>query len=117
VSPASHGHHRPCYVSGEITTRADLSRKTLDGLIRSTIEEIGYTAPNIGFAASTCQIQTLPAQSVLRHRHGRGRRRRRAQGMMFRLRLARETSTPDAAAHHLAHRLVENHAKLRRNVN
>src|SRR5437588_2479466 len=42
-----------CIVSGEITTRADLSRSTLDGLIRETIAEIGYTDPNIGFAAST----------------------------------------------------------------
>src|SRR5437588_6689397 len=45
-------------VSGEITTKADLSRKTLDDLVRTTIEEIGYTDPNIGFAASTCQVQT-----------------------------------------------------------
>src|SRR5271155_745645 len=41
-------------VSGEITTKADLSRKKLDDLVRSAIEEIGYTDPNIGFAASTC---------------------------------------------------------------
>src|SRR5256886_16103120 len=37
-------------VSGEITTNADLSRSTIDKLVRSVIKEIGYTDPNIGFA-------------------------------------------------------------------
>src|SRR5438270_187641 len=41
-------------LSGEITTRADLSRATLDDLVRAAVAEIGYTDPHIGFAAGTC---------------------------------------------------------------
>ena len=43
-------------VSGEITTKADLSRVTVDGMVRKTIRDIGYTDPRIGFAADTCQV-------------------------------------------------------------
>src|ERR1051325_9285191 len=43
-------------VSGEITTKADLSRSTIDGIVRKMIREIGYTDPTIGFAADTCQV-------------------------------------------------------------
>src|SRR5437899_430307 len=51
-------------VAGEITTRADLSRKTVDKIVRGVIEEIGYTDPKIGFAADTCQVQcAIHAQS------------------------------------------------------
>ena len=42
-------------VSGEITSKADLSRVTVDGLVRKTIRDIGYTDPRIGFAADTCR--------------------------------------------------------------
>ena len=40
-------------VAGEITTNADLSRATVDRIVRDVIREIGYTDPNIGFAADT----------------------------------------------------------------
>src|SRR5262245_7845595 len=43
-------------VAGEITTKADLSDGVVDKVIRHTIEDIGYTDPKIGFAASTCKI-------------------------------------------------------------
>src|SRR5437763_3846473 len=43
-------------VSGEITTNADLSRSTVDGIVRKMIKEIGYNDPTIGFAAETCQV-------------------------------------------------------------
>jgi len=43
-------------VSGEITTKAELSRATVDGIVRKMIREIGYTDPTIGFAADTCQV-------------------------------------------------------------
>src|SRR5205814_3438001 len=36
-------------VSGEITTKADLSRETVDKIIRAMVREIGYTDPSIGF--------------------------------------------------------------------
>ncbi len=45
-----------CVVAGEITTRADLSRATVDRVVRKTIKEIGYDDPAIGFAAETCQV-------------------------------------------------------------
>src|SRR5947209_6158514 len=45
-------------VAGEITTRANLSRSTLDDLIREVVREIGYTDPAIGFAADTCQVES-----------------------------------------------------------
>src|SRR5262245_55112836 len=43
-------------VAGEITTQADLSRSTVDRIVREAIREIGYVDPNIGFAADTCQV-------------------------------------------------------------
>src|SRR5215218_560968 len=45
-------------VAGEITTKADLSRATIDGIVRGAIREIGYTDPTIGFAADTCQVDS-----------------------------------------------------------
>src|SRR5437764_605469 len=51
-------------VAGEITTSADLSRKTVDRIVRDVVREIGYVDPNIGFAADTCQVECrLHAQS------------------------------------------------------
>jgi len=38
-------------VSGEITTKADLSREAVDRIIRDMVREIGYVDPTIGFAA------------------------------------------------------------------
>src|SRR5205085_12608152 len=51
-------------VSGEITTKADLSRETVDKIVRDMIREIGYTDPDIGFAAKTVQVHiNLHSQS------------------------------------------------------
>src|SRR5947209_12933395 len=100
-------------VAGEITTRADLSRATVDRLVRATIRDIGYVDPTIGFAADTCQIDCrLHAQSP----HiamgvdvgGAG-----DQGMMFGF-ACDETRTLMPLPIYLAHRLVENHAAMRR---
>src|SRR5437660_9056 len=43
-------------VAGEVTTAADLSRATVDRIVRDTIREIGYVDPAVGFAADTCQV-------------------------------------------------------------
>ena len=52
-------------VSGEITTKAELSRATVDGIVRKMIREIGYTDHTIGFAADTCQVHChLHSQSA-----------------------------------------------------
>src|ERR1700691_4405394 len=43
-------------VSGETTTKADLSREVVSCLMRKMAREIGYTDPAIGFAATTVQV-------------------------------------------------------------
>jgi S-adenosylmethionine synthetase len=42
------------YVAGEITTSAAVD---VEKLVRKTIAEIGYTDPDAGFAAETCNVQ------------------------------------------------------------
>jgi S-adenosylmethionine synthetase len=99
-------------VSGEITTNADLSRSAIDGIVRKTIKDIGYTDPSIGFAADTCQVQSHLHKQSGNIAQGVDTGGAGDQGMMFGF-ACRETSTLMPLPIYLAHRLVENHAKLR----
>jgi S-adenosylmethionine synthetase len=99
-------------VSGEITTKADLSRSVIDGIVRKTIKAIGYTDPTIGFAADTCQVQSHLHKQSGNIAQGVDVGGAGDQGMMFGF-ACRETSTLMPLPIYLAHRLVENHAKLR----
>src|SRR5438309_3101904 len=99
-------------VSGEITTTADLSRSTVDGIVRKMIKEIGYTDTTIGFAADTCQVQSHLHKQSGNIAQGVDTGGAGDQGMMFGF-ACKETSTLMPLPIYLAHRLVENHAKMR----
>jgi S-adenosylmethionine synthetase len=99
-------------VAGEITTEADLSRSTVDHLVRDAIRAIGYTDPTIGFAADTCEVVChLHAQSG-NIAQGVDSGGAGDQGMMFGF-ACTETSALMPVPIHLAHRLVERHAEMR----
>src|SRR5262245_19774409 len=99
-------------VAGEITTKADLSKPAIDKIVRGAVREIGYVDPKIGFAADTCKIDShLHAQSA-HIAQGVDTGGAGDQGMMFGF-ACDETSTLMPLPIYLAHRLVENHARMR----
>jgi S-adenosylmethionine synthetase len=101
-------------VAGEITSKADLSLPTIERIVRDVIRKIGYIDPKIGFSADKCEIKSHIHSQSEHIAMGVDTGGAGDQGMMFGF-ACDETKSLMPLPIYLAHRLVENHAKLREN--
>lgn len=106
-------------VAGEITTGAPLNRAAVDEIVREVISDIGYVADNekdrleIGFTADNCQVDCRLHSQSMHISQGVDGGGAGDQGLMFGF-ACNETPTLMPLPIDLAHRLVAEHANLRK---
>jgi S-adenosylmethionine synthetase len=97
-------------VAGEVTTKAYVE---IPDVVRTTIKDIGYTSGDLAFDYESCAVLTSIKRQSPDIAMGVDREGAGDQGMMFGF-ACQETSTLMPLPIHLAHRLVERHADVRR---
>lgn len=108
-----------CTVAGEITTKAPLTRKAVDALVREVVTDIGYVAKDekereeIGFTADAVQVNCLIHAQSPHISQGVDVGGAGDQGMMFGF-ACDETPSLMPLPIDLSHRLVAKHAEMRK---